>query len=350
LSLKRSIIQTLKFIAFLAAGVFLLWLAFRNIDLKKLFEKLAEARYQWLIFSIFFATLAYLSRARRWVLLIRPLGYKPGLKNTFNSMMTGYLANMALPRLGEITRCIALGKKEKIPADQLLGTVIMERTIDLLCLLLITVITLIIEGDKIGPFLYSNTLLPIRKKVTDIFGYGWLLWIIIIIILVLFIWFIYRYRKNLRKIRFFAKIFDTLRGVIIGLKTITLVKRKWELIFHTIFIWINYALMTWVVVFSIDSTSNLNLGDGIFLLVIGGLAMSAPVQSGLGAFHFIISRGLYAIYGIALEDGLAYAVLTHESQLVYGALLGLIAFYLLVKKDRIKLTQNGQNKDGLGLS
>lgn len=349
MSLKRSIIQTLKFIAFLAAGTLLLWLAFRNIDFSKLAEKLAVARYSWLILSILFATLAYLSRARRWVLLIRPLGYNPGLRNTFNAMMTGYLANIALPRIGEITRCIALGRKEKIPADQLLGTVIIERTIDLLCLLLITVIMLFIEGDKLGNFLYSNVLIPLRKKFTYTLGYGWLLWVTIILLSVLLVWFLYRYRKNLRKIRFFAKLFDAFRGVITGLKTVTSVKRKWEFIFHTVFIWVNYALMTWVVVFAIDSTSHLKFGDGIFLLVIGGLAMSAPVQSGLGAFHFIISRGLYAIYGISLEDGLAYALLAHESQLIYGVLLGFIAFYMLVKKDRIKLSQNGQSKDGLGL-
>ncbi len=349
MSLKRGIIQTFKFIAFLAAGTLLLWLAFRNIDFTKLAEKLAVARYKWLILSILLATLAYLSRARRWVLLIRPLGYNPGLKNTFNAMMTGYLANIALPRIGEITRCIALGRKEKIPADQLLGTVIIERTIDLLCLLIITVIMLFIEGDKLSNFLYFNVLITIKKKFTYTFGYGWLPWVILIILSVLIVWFLYRYRKSLRKIRFFAKLFDAFRGVITGLKTVITVKRKWEFIFHSVFIWVNYALMTWVVVFAIDSTSHLKFADGIFLLVIGGLAMSAPVQSGLGAFHFIISRGLYAIYGISLEDGLAYALLAHESQLIYGVLLGFIAFYLLVKKDRIKLSQNGQSEDGLGL-
>jgi hypothetical protein len=87
------------------------------------------------------------------------------------------------------------------------------------------------------------------------------------------------------------------------------------------------------VVFAVKSTSHLDLSDGIFLLVIGGLAMSAPVQSGLGAFHFIISRGLFVVYGISLEDGLVYAILAHESQLIFGAILGLYSFYALVKKN-----------------
>ncbi|MGQ9620691.1 MAG: lysylphosphatidylglycerol synthase transmembrane domain-containing protein [Bacteroidales bacterium] len=334
MSLKKSIIQALKFIAFLAAGIFLLYLTFRNINFAELAKKLAHASYGWLLLSIVFSTFAYLSRTRRWVLLINPLGYNPHFKNTFYAMMTGYLANMALPRIGEITRCIALGRKEKIPTDQLFGTVIIERAIDLFSLLIITVIMLFAEGHLLGPFLINNVYKPMSEKITDIFGYAWIIWIMLLASCVIISYLTYRFRKSLRRIRFFAKIFDALKGLITGLKTITTVKHKWEFVFHTLFIWINYALMTWVVLFSIESTSHLTLTDGIFLLVIGGLAMSAPVQSGLGAFHFVISRGLYAIYGISIEDGLVYSLLSHESQLIYGAVLGLISFYALVKKTK----------------
>jgi hypothetical protein len=92
--------------------------------------------------------------------------------------------------------------------------------------------------------------------------------------------------------------------------------------------------MTWVVVFSIESTSHLTFGDSIFLLVIGGLAMSAPVQSGLGAFHYIISRGLLFVNGIPLEDGLVYALLAHESQLIFVAIIGTISFFIIFKKEK----------------
>ena len=91
--------------------------------------------------------------------------------------------------------------------------------------------------------------------------------------------------------------------------------------------------MTWVVVFAVKSTSHLDLSDGVFLLVIGGLAMSAPIQSGLGAFHFIVSRALVVVYGISLEDGLVYAILSHESQLIFGAILGTYSFYALIRKN-----------------
>jgi uncharacterized protein (TIRG00374 family) len=328
--LRKGILQTIKFIAFLAVGVVLLMLAFSNVNFSRLAADLKEADYSWLLLSILFGFIAYVSRARRWILLI--LGYHPTLKNAFYALMTGYLANLALPRIGEITRCVALGKKEKIPVDQLIGTVVVERTIDFLSLLTIMIFLIITSGDQISIFLRESILVPIQQKLFSVFGSTWILWMVLLILLVAGVFLLIRYKKRLRKIRFFAKMFDLARGIINGLKTITNLRRKWEFIFLTVFIWINYALMTWVVVFSIESTSHLTFADSIFLLVIGGLAMSAPVQSGLGAFHYIISRGLLFVKGIPLEEGLVYALLTHESQLIFVAIIGTISFFIVFKK------------------
>jgi uncharacterized membrane protein YbhN (UPF0104 family) len=330
--LKKGIIQTLKFLAFLCIGLLLLWFAFRSVDFKRLGNGLREASYGWLILSIMFGLFAYFSRARRWTLLIQPLGYKPKLKNAFFAMMTGYLANMALPRIGEISKCVALGKKENIPVDKLIGTVVIERTIDFFSLVTIMVIMLFVDGSTLGPFLKDNIYAPLHLKMSSVFGFAWIFWLIIFLAGILILYIIYYYRERLRKIRFFAKIFETLTGITHGLKTITAIEHKWEFIFHTVFIWVNYLLMTWVVVFAIKSTSHLDLADGIFLLVIGGLGMTAPVTSGLGAYHFIVSQGLLLVYGISLEDGLVYAILAHESQLIFGALLGIYSFYALVRK------------------
>ncbi len=332
--MRRGIIQVIKFIAFLAVGTILLWLAFRNVDFSRLAEGLKEARYSWILLSAFFGLIAYMSRARRWALLINPLGYKPSFINSFYALMTGYLANLALPRVGEITRCVALGKKEKIPVDKLIGTVVVERTIDFLSLLSIMIILIFTSGDDIGMFLNQSIMLPIQEKLITIFGVTWILWAILFFLGFSALVLLIIYRNSLRKFRIFAKMFDVARGIIKGMKTITKLQQKWEFIFHTVFIWINYALMTWVVVFSLESTSQLTFGDSIFLLVIGGLAMSAPVQSGLGAFHYIISRGLFIVKGVPIEDGLVYALLTHESQLIFISIVGAISFFIIFRKDR----------------
>jgi hypothetical protein len=189
-----------------------------------------------------------------------------------------------------------------------------------------------ISGDQIGLFMKESILIPIEQSVVSLFGSTWILWASLFVTGTVSLGFMIGYRHSLRKIRFFAKMFDLAKGIINGLKTITNLKRKWEFIFHTVFIWINYALMTWVVVFSLDVTSHLTFGDSIFLLVIGGLAMSAPVQSGLGAFHYIISRGLLIVEGIPLEDGLVYALLTHESQLIFVVIIGAISFFMIFRR------------------
>ncbi len=145
--------------------------------------------------------------------------------------MTGYLANLALPRIGEITRCVALGKKEKIPVDQLIGTVVIERAIDFISLLSIMIVLIIINGGEINAFMNESIFIPLRQKVFSLFGFTWIIWAIIIAILSLMIFLLIKYRKRLRKVRLFVKIFDVIKGVINGMKTITSLERKWEFIF-----------------------------------------------------------------------------------------------------------------------
>jgi hypothetical protein len=330
--LRKAVLQTLKFLGFFTVGCLLLWIAFRSVDFKKLLSELKEADYSYLLLSVLFGFFAYYSRARRWVLLIQPLGFKPTTRNAFYSLMTGYLANVALPRIGEITRCVALGKKEKIPVDQLIGTVVVERTIDFFSLLTIMIILIFTSGNQIGRFLKESLLMPIQTRMIDLVGNTWALWVILFTLFLTTLILMIRYKTKLRKIRFFAKMFDVAHGITHGLKTITNLERKWEFIFHTIFIWVNYALMTWIVVFALESTSHLSFGNSIFILVIGGLAMSAPVPSGIGAFHYFVSQGLLIVNGIPVEDGLAYALLTHESQLIFVAIVGAISFFIIFRK------------------
>ena len=327
--------QALKITAFIFLGLILIWIAFRKTDFSKLADDLKRANYSWLLLSMVFGFIAYVSRARRWVLLINPLGYRPSLISTYHALMTGYLANLALPRVGEVTRCVALGKKEKIPVDQLLGTVIIERTIDFITVLLLLAIILLTSSDQIMNFLDESFFIPLHEKLTRIFGATWIVWLAALAIGLVVFALIIKYRSKLRKFRFFDRMFIMARGIINGLKSIMSLERKWEFIFHSVFIWVNYALMTWVVVFALKSTSVVSFGESIIILVIGGLAMSAPVQGGFGVFHYAVSRTLIIIAGVSMEDGLAYAVLTHESQLILAIFLGAISFFLFFKKKKI---------------
>lgn len=328
--MKKTLSQILKVAGFLALGIVLLYFAFRGIAFDELGKTLREANFWWIGLSLLFAFLSFFSRARRWVLLIEPLGFKPTFRNTYHSLMVGYLSNFALPRLGEVTRCVTLGNREKIPVDSLIGTVIIERVIDLVMLLLILLFLLFSWMEKFGAFFSENIFDPLRQKVTAAFGGMFLFWMLVIGAMGLILLLLFLFRKPLGRIKLVIKIVDFLKGILDGLKSIYKMKRKWEFIIHSFLIWFLYILMTWVIVFALKETSSLTLIDGIFLLVIGGLGMSAPVTAGFGAFHWITSRGLVFVYGLTLEQGGAYAILAHEPNSLFTVLLGTISYLLLV--------------------
>lgn len=334
--MKESFLKTLKFFTFLSIGGVLLYFAFKGIDVQNVWHDLKIAKYSWIFLSLFLAFLAQLSRAYRWNLLIEPIGHNPLFQNTFYSMMTGYLANFALPRIGEITRCASLGKKEKIPVDKLLGTVILERIIDLLSLFILLLLLLILKFEIFGSFINNNIFIPLKEKISSVLGFSWITWVIIFIsiIVITLLYYLY-FRETIGKFKSFHKLKNIVKGILEGLKSVYKMKRKGEFILHTIIIWALYLFMTWVVVFSLPSTSGLKIIDGLFILVIGALGMSVPVQSGIGAFHWIVSRGLFAVYPfISLEQGLAFATISHGSQSLLVILLGSFSFFMLFYKKR----------------
>ena len=123
-----------------------------------------------------------------------------------------------------------------------------------------------------------------------------------------------------------------------GVRTVFKMKRKKEFFIHTVLIWVLYWLMTYIIVYALPSTSQLGPMDGLFILVIGGLGMSAPVQGGIGAFHLIVAAGL-TIYGIKYDDAMSYAFLLHESESFLAIFLGglsLLLLFLARKKESIK--------------
>jgi len=347
--LRNIIIKTLKSLGFLSLGIVLLYFAFKGISFDKIVQDLKTINYWWVLLSLFFALLAYIARSYRWNILIEPLNYKPSLIHTFYSLMVGYLANFAFPRIGEITRCATLGKKEKIPVDKLIGTVIAERAVDLLSMLILLVLLLILRYDTVGSFLGNNVYTPISDKISSTLDFSLFIWIVIAITFIGFIALYFIFREQLAKIAMVNKAKNMVRGVLAGLKAVYQMKRRWEFIIVSVLIWVLYLLMTWILVFALPATSGLKLVDGLFILVIGTLGMSAPVQAGIGAYHWIVSRGLTSVYAfISIEDGLVYATISHGSQAIFAIALGSLSLVLLVSRKhkpvRTKHVKSKHNK------
>lgn len=334
-SLKQKILKSLKYLLFLLIGIVLLYFAFRGIDVKKLWAEILNAKYIWIIFSVALLTLSHLVRAYRWNLLIEALNYHPPFRNTFFSMMVGYLANYAFPRVGEITRCGVLAKTEKIPADKLFGTVIIERGVDVLTLLVFLVILILARFEFFSHFIKPQIVDPFTNFLSSIFQTSIVIWILVLGIPVVLLYLIYRYRVQLARWKFFVKIKDIIKGIISGLKTVYTMKRGFEFIVTSFLIWIFYWLMTFVAFFAFSSTTDLKLIDGLFVCVIGAFAFVVPVQGGIGAYHWIVSLGMM-LYGLTREEGLAFATITHGSQAVWTIILGTISMILLISIRRHK--------------
>jgi glycosyltransferase 2 family protein len=329
--LKGYLIKSARILFFLATGLFFLFIAFRNIPLETLMSGLRSARYEWVFLSLSFATLAFISRAVRWVLLIEPLGYNPSVKNTFYALMTGYLANFIFPRIGEITRCGSLNRTDRIPVDTLLGTVIIDRLADILVLFLLSLTVFLMKIDLFGNFIFSYIIRPLFTAVSSLPGTGLRLLVpavsAIILLLILYLLFAGRLRKHKAS----RKIEEILKRVAAGMKSVIGMEKKLWFLLHTIFIWFMYFLMTWAVFMALPATMTLGAADALFILVIGGLGMVAPVQGGIGTYHWIVSVGL-TLYGIPREEGLVFATLSHESQALLMILLGSFSMLMVFLK------------------
>ncbi len=337
--MKRKLFRALNFFIFFALGLLLLYLAFRDVNLEVLIADLKRANYYWVALSLIFAFIAYISRAIRWRLLIEPLNYKPPIKNVFFALMFGYFANLAFPRIGEISRCGALAKTDKIPMDSLIGTVIIERTIDLVVLLILLIVVFLAKIETFGLFIKENVFIPISKKFIATVDFSIYYWLMIIVLLAVIIFLFYHFRKKFKRVKIILKIRKIIRGVFSGIKTVTKMRSRSKFLFHTLLIWLMYFLMTYVAVFSLPATQGLKPIDGLFLLVIGGLGMAAPVQGGIGAFHWIISSAL-TLYGISKTNGLALATILHESQMFMVIILGIISVFAMFFISRRKRKNN----------
>ena len=288
-----------------------------------------------------FALLGFVSRALRWIILIEPLGYKPSSKNTILAVIIAYFANIAMPRLGEITRCGTLNKTDNIPIDKLFGTVITERVIDFITLLFLIAFVLIVKFKQVGGFFTDQIINPLFEKYFSSATF----WMVSITAFLFLIVLIYLLRKKLLENKLVQKIFLFVKNLMTGVKSVFKMEKKWLFLFHTLFIWSMYVLMTYVVFFAIEPTRNLTFIDSFFILTIGGLGMSAPVQNGFGAYHWIVASGINLLIGLdvlaGIENtpGLLYATICHESQTIMVLLLGPIAMLLVFLTNKKKLAQ-----------
>jgi uncharacterized protein (TIRG00374 family) len=259
-------------------------------------------------------------------MLLKPMGYHPKLKTTFAAVMVGYFANLAFPRLGEVIRCGILNKYEKIPVSKSFGTVITERTVDILIFIFLFFLTLFLEFNNLKDYIYNSFWIKFSEKFNH-FNVSTVLLIVVLAFLLLFAILFFVFRKRIKSSNIYIKIMVILMGFAEGLKSLTKVDKPLVFIFHSLFIWLNYFIMTWMMFFCFDQTASLGLNVVLSALVMGSIGIMV-VPGGIGIYPVIISQTLM-LFAIPKTVGYAMGWISWSSQTILIIVMGLIALVVL---------------------
>lgn len=335
--MKAKIRRYTKVLISLLLGILLLWLITRGQDIELLIREFRNANYQWIILAMISAIISHFLRALRWNMLIGAMGYQTQRVQTFMAVMTGYLANLAIPRMGEVTRCVTLSKASKTPFNALAGTVVAERVFDVISMLAILLITILTQFTFLKNFLNRIFLLPLLERGSE----QWLAITAIILagvtLLIVVVIFLHNKLKHASGKGFFYKLKRQLQGFKEGIKSIKNMRGKGWFILYTVLIWGLYYMTVYLCFFAIDATSHLTPIVGLTLLAVGSLGIMAPVPGGIGTYHFLTIITLSELYGIASEPATSYAYITHATQLIVNLSLGTISWFILAAQDKKKL-------------
>ena len=336
--LKKSL-SVLQYIFFLGLGIGLLWYTFRHLtdeQLGQLKDSFRQTQYIYLLPVVCTLLLAHFSRSMRWRILMEPLGYKPSRMNVFLAVMIGYFFNLLVPRLGEVMKCTTLAKYEKVPPDKMIGTIVAERALDLICLLLVIILTVAVQFDVIGPHVL-NTLSRIGK---DSEGELSVLKIAIIVAAILVIifglkWLFKRYGTKgfLLKLKLFFK------GIGEGITSVARVKEKGWFVLHTIFIWIMYLLSIYIGFLAFPQIDHLGIRGSLSVLTFGSLGMIIPTPGGIGSYQYMIFETLtLPLYNVSKISAMAFANVLWGAQTVIIVIFGVISLIILPLFNRVKKT------------
>jgi glycosyltransferase 2 family protein len=292
-------------------------------------KALHKANYFWIILALFLSFFAYLSRAYRWKYMLESLGYKTSFWNRYHAMMIGYLVNLTIPRAGEVTRAGMLYRSDEVPFSKSFGTIIAERAIDLIMLLLVSLLTFSLAYSD-----FETIFFQIKTQFNDSSNSenGQLLKLIIFLlggIGSLTILYLFLFNKKIK-----IKILNFVKGILSGLFSIFNTKKAFHFVAHTLFIWIMYILYFGIAFLSLEETSNFPI-EGIFMGFIAGALGISFTNGGIGTFPLLVALVVVFYLGDenpnALAIGNALGMLIWVSQTIFLIILGLISLILLPK-------------------
>lgn len=324
--MKEKLISALKVILPLGIGVFVVWYQIKQLsadqidEIKRSFEK---ADYFWVLTSVSFGVLSHLSRAYRWKYTLEPLGYKTKFINNFFGVMIGYVANIVLPRLGEVWRCVMVSRYEKLSFEKVFGTVVAERVADMVVLLLIIASVVVMQlsmlrasiSTLLEDFLSANSPSQLAWKMGSVF--------LIIVVGVSIGWRILTKSQH----PIILKVRNLLKGLVEGIVSILKMKQKWAFLAHTIFIWAMYLAMYYAPFLALPETSSAGSAAVLASFVMASFSI-VLVQGGIGVYPVAVAQTL-VLYAIPYEAGFAMGWIIWVAQTIMVVTFGVLSLILM---------------------
>ena len=320
--MKKISNKVLKILFPLLLGVFILYIIYNDFDFSQIWVSLKEMDMFWFTMTTIFIILSHVIRGLRWKLALAPLDLHPTSSTSINSIFVAYAANLVIPRVGEVSRCVILEQYDKIPFAQSLGTLVTERLIDTLMVALMTIVAVALQWDIFLEFINETGI----ATPGDSIG-GWIVLALSATAIAAMLYLFMRKMKVWTKIRSFISRFSD------GLLSLRKMKNGWLFVLETLAIWFCYFMQFYLCFFYFPFTSNLSFLAGLLLFVAGSIAVVVPTPNGAGPWHFAVIS-IMILYGVSSTDASIFAFIVHSTQTLIVAILGIYALIMLQLKKR----------------
>jgi len=326
--LKELFVNVSKVALPLILGGAILYWMYRDFDFQGISHVLTdEMNWWWMLLSFPFGILAQMLRGWRWKQTLEPVGEKPRTHVVINSIFLSYAVSLVIPRIGEFARCAILKRWEGISFSKALGTVVTERAVDTLMVLMYSGLILLFEMSVFGTF-FKKTGTSLDRILSSFSLTGYLVTAVCGIAALILLHLL------LKNLSFYNKVKTTLSGIWEGVLSLRSVSNLPLYLAFSVGIWVSYFLHFYLTFFCFDFTDHLGLGCALVAFIVGNFAVIVPTPNGAGPWHFAI-KTMLILYGVHDAQALYFVLIVHTVQTLLVIALGVWAWISVLYTKRI---------------
>lgn len=328
-SMKKTAGSALKIILPLALGGAILYWMYRDFDFRSIESVMLDGmNWTWMLLSFPFGILAQMFRGWRWGLTLEPLGEKPRRRTAVHAVFLSYAASLVIPRIGEFTRCGVLTRYDGVSFSKALGTVVTERAIDTLLMMLAAAATLLLQMNMFMKF-FTKTGTSIDSIFNKFSTAGY------IVTGVCAAAVIFLLHLLLKRLTIYNKVKATLGGIWQGVMSLRSVRNIPLFVFYTLGIWVCYFLHYYLTFFCFGFTEGLGADCALVTFIVGTIAVIVPTPNGAGPWHFAV-KTMLILYGVSDTNALYFVLIVHTVQTMLVILMGVYAWGALAFTKKIR--------------